>query len=149
LQQWWKRIGRRLGAIVNSSLPVSMPPNEPSLGYEANGISEFGDLVELANGPAVLLSATVGMSDWAPESDWSGDSGRTLGESTLTSAGFDIDPTLNLYGVNAGAPSPPMEAADIGGYIGEARFDAGPEPASVTLAGAGLLGLLPALRRAR
>ena len=86
--------------IAYSSLPVLLPPNVPSLAYEASSVNEFGDLVELANGPAVLQSATVGMSDWALESDY-GSAGE-LGGSTLTAAGFTIPLTLNLYNVGAG-----------------------------------------------
>lgn len=104
------------GAIVYSSLPAPLPPNQPSIGYEASGISEFGDLVQLANGPADLLSATVGMSDWAPESDWSGDIGQTLGGSDITVAGFTVPLTLTLYEVNAGD--------SVGSLIGSYTVDA-------------------------
>jgi hypothetical protein len=110
--------------VAYSSLPVPFPPNEPSFGYEANSINEVGDLVSLANGPAVLLSATLAMSDWAPASDWTAHIGETLGGSTLTSAGFDINLTLNLYYVGPGQSL----GAAIGSYTVDAFIPWRPEP---------------------
>jgi hypothetical protein len=102
--------------IAYSSVPVPLPPNEVSLGYEASSIDEFGDMVALAGGPAVLDSATVAMSDWAPASDWTAHIGETLGGSTLTPAGFDIVLTLSLYNVGAGSA--------VGSTIGSYAVDA-------------------------
>jgi len=86
--------------VVYSSLPAPLPPNQPSIGYEADSIGEFGDLVDLATGPAVLLSATVAMSDWALESDYDSHVGHTFGGSDISLAGFTVPLTLTLYNVN-------------------------------------------------
>jgi hypothetical protein len=85
-------------ATVYSSLPSPLPPNTPSESYEANALSEFGDLVQLASGPAVLQSATIAMSDWAYLSNWTG----SVNGTTITSAGFYEPLTLNLYSAGAG-----------------------------------------------
>ena len=74
-------------------------------------------MVELANGPAVLLSATVAMGDWALEPDHSGSLGGTPGGSQIWAAGFTIPLTLSLYGIGAGDSVGPL----IGSYTLDAR----------------------------
>lgn len=50
---------------VYSNLPAVLPPNLPSLGYEATSTSEFGDHIQLAAGPRKLNTVTITMSNWA------------------------------------------------------------------------------------
>jgi hypothetical protein len=101
-------------SAVYSSLPAPLPPNTPSEGYEAQSLAEFGDLVQLANGPAVLLSATVAMSDWAYESEFSG----SLNGSTITPDGFYVPLTLTLYSVGAGnSVGLPIQAFNLDALI--------------------------------
>jgi len=82
------------GSISYSTLPAVLPPNLPSEGYEANGIAQFGGLVELAgDAPANIVSATLLMSNGAYESNF-----ETVG----TSQGYSELLTLNIYAVEAG-----------------------------------------------
>jgi hypothetical protein len=77
-----------------NTIPSPLPPNLPSLGYQANQTAEFGGLVQLCCGdPHTLNSAVVAMSDWALESSWPG---------VGTASGFTVPLTLNLYNVGAG-----------------------------------------------
>jgi hypothetical protein len=77
--------------VVYSTMPTPVPPNVPSLGYQATQTAEFGQGVDLStSGGATLGSAQVLMSDWALESTY-----ETVG----TSTGFTVPLTLNLYNV--------------------------------------------------
>jgi hypothetical protein len=80
---------------VYSTIPGALPPNLPSLGYQANQTAEFGDLInlDLSSGDTSLSTVTVAMSDWAKKSDW---------PTTGTATGYNVDLTLNLYSVGAG-----------------------------------------------
>ncbi len=54
-----------------SGMPSPMPPNVPSLGYEATSTSELGQGVQLPGGyGAVLSSASILTSNWAMESTY-------------------------------------------------------------------------------
>jgi len=88
------------GVVIYSAIPNPLPPNVPSLGYEATSTSEFGELIQFAGGGSSynLRSATVLMSDWTYESEWASDINGT----TITNAGFYEPITLNLYNVSAG-----------------------------------------------
>lgn len=74
--------------VVYSTMPSPIPPNVPSLGYQATQTAEFGQGVDLSTNGATLGSAQVLMSDWALESTY-----ETVG----TSTGFTVPLTLNLY----------------------------------------------------
>jgi hypothetical protein len=78
--------------LVYNNVPSPLPTNLPSVGYEANSISEFGQGVSLAGGSAVLTTAQIVLSDWALESTY---------EAIGTSTGFYVPLTLNLYDVGA------------------------------------------------
>lgn len=79
--------------IVYNAIPNPLPPNVPSVGFEATSTSEFGDYVHLAGGDRRLNTVTVTMSDWALQSDYPG---------VGTSAGWTHPITLNVYSVAAG-----------------------------------------------
>src|SRR5580658_6972702 len=79
--------------VIYSTVPSPLPPNSPSLGYEATSTQEFGDLIQFSGASLNLSDVTVGMSNWAYESAW-----EPLG----TSTGFNVPLTLNLYNVGAG-----------------------------------------------
>jgi hypothetical protein len=83
--------------IVYNSIPLSLPTNLPSLGYEATSTSEFGDAVTLAGNARALTSATVLMSNWALESSY---------ESVGTSAGYNVSLTFSLYDAGPGGINP-------------------------------------------
>lgn len=88
-------------AILYNSIPSPLPPNVPSLGYQANQTSEFGDLIQFGGTNRVLKQVTLVMSDWAVAADYPafpGSSGPT----------WNHPLTLNLYSVdNSGAnPAP-------------------------------------------
>jgi hypothetical protein len=84
---------------VYNTIPSTLPVNLPSEGYEAASISELGDLIQFAGNDSTytLSSATIVMSDWAPQSDWV----SQINGTTITSTGFYIPLTLNLYSVGA------------------------------------------------
>jgi hypothetical protein len=84
---------------IYDSIPSPLPPNAPSLGYEATSTAEFGGLIQFAGGAASypLQSATVAMSDWTYLSQWS----QAVNGTTVTTQGFFIPLTLNLYDVTA------------------------------------------------
>ncbi|HEX4962500.1 MAG TPA: hypothetical protein VF173_16820 [Thermoanaerobaculia bacterium] len=88
-------------ATIYDSIPAPLPPNVPSLGYQATQTSEFGDLIQFAGTSRILKQVTLVMSDWALASDYPsfpGSSGPT----------WNHPLTLNLYNVdNSGAnPAP-------------------------------------------
>jgi hypothetical protein len=86
--------GLARGSVIYSDLPSLLPPNLPSVGFEAYGFSEFGGMIEFAGDePITIDSATVAMSNWEFESEW---------ETEGTSTGYFIPLTLTLYNVQAG-----------------------------------------------
>jgi hypothetical protein len=100
--------------VLYSNIPDPLPANLPSLGYEATGTAEFGGLIQFAGGSStnVLTSATVGMSNWSYESEWT----SAINGTTVTDNGFYIPLTLNLYAVG---PS-----NSVGALIDTATVDA-------------------------
>src|ERR1017187_2328011 len=78
-------------AVLYSSIPSPLPPNVPSLGYEADSTAEFGGLIQFVGGSRSVSSATVVMSDWALASDYGS-----------TQPGFNQLLTLTIYSVGAG-----------------------------------------------
>jgi hypothetical protein len=84
--------------VVYRNLPGTLPPNVPSLGYQATGVAEFGDLIDFSGSPErYLTSATVLLSNWTYESQWG-----TGGPGYLQSL------QLNIYNVDysSGTPQP-------------------------------------------
>ncbi len=79
---------------IYDNIPSPMPPNVPSLGYQANQVSEFGNLVAFGGTDRQLSSVTVLMSDWALAS--------TYGSLNPT---WDYPLTLNLYNVDNSGPT--------------------------------------------
>jgi hypothetical protein len=82
---------------IYDSIPAPLPPNVPSLGYQATQTSEFGDLIQFGGASRALTQVTLVMSDWALAS--------TYGSSSPT---WNHPISLNLYNVdNSGAnPAP-------------------------------------------
>ena len=86
-------------SVIYDSIPSPLPPNVPSLGYQATETSEFGDLIQFGGASRVLKQVTLVMSDWALASDYPsfpGSSGPT----------WDHPLTLNLYNVDNSGPNP-------------------------------------------
>lgn len=82
------------GAVnVFDSIPAGPTYNLPSLGYQATSTTEFGPSIQLGGTARQLNTVTVGMSDWARESDY-----EPLG----TSTGYNQQLTLNLYNAPSG-----------------------------------------------
>ena len=80
-------------SVIYDSVPAPLPPNVPSLGYQATQSSEFGDLIQFAGTERTLKQVTLAMSDWALASDYPsfpGSSGPTWSHPL----------TLNLYNVD-------------------------------------------------
>jgi hypothetical protein len=76
--------------LIYDSTASILPPNVPSLGYEATSTREFGGMIHLDSAGYSLLNATITMSNWALESTY---------QPPGTSAGFTVALTLNLYEV--------------------------------------------------
>jgi PEP-CTERM motif len=86
------------GATLYDSTPASLPPSVPGQSFGAGSIIEFGELVQLTS-PALLNSATVVFSTWAPHSQF-----LTFGDAS----GYTETLTLNIYDVdNSGATPEP------------------------------------------
>ena len=81
--------------VIYNSIPNPLPPNVPSLGYQANQTAEFGDLISFSGATRTLTTVTVVMSDWARESDFHS-----------PGTGFNFPLTLNLYNVDNSGPNP-------------------------------------------
>jgi hypothetical protein len=93
------------GSLLYDSISGPVPPNVPSLGYQATQTAEFGDLIQFAPGTSrSLWAVTAVMSDWALAS--------TYGS---TEPGWYHPITLNLYGVNgsSGTPQPGLLLATV------------------------------------
>ena len=93
------------GDVIYDSIPTPLPPNKPSLGYQATQSAEFGDHVAFAGTKRNLKSVTVMMSNWALHSTYP----------TLPDAGFTHPITFNIYQVdNSGAvPQPGTRIASL------------------------------------
>lgn len=78
--------------VVYSNITDPLPPNVPSLGYQANSTTEFGGQITLAHG-GPLNWVKVVMSSWALESTY---------QQVGTSTGFDVPLQLTVYGVGPG-----------------------------------------------
>ena len=88
-------------SILYDTIPGPLPPNVPSLGYQATQTSEFGDLIQFDGTSRILNQVTLVMSDWALASDYPSFPGST-------GPTWNHPLTLNLYNVdNSGAnPAP-------------------------------------------
>jgi hypothetical protein len=88
-------------AVIYDSIPGPLPPNVPSLGYQATQTSEFGDLIQFGGANRLLKRVTLVMSDWALAADYPAFPGST-------GPTWNHPLTLNLYNVdNSGAnPAP-------------------------------------------
>ena len=84
---------------IYSSIPAPLPPNVPSLGFEANASSEFGDLIQFTGTSRSLTQVTVVMSDWALAANYPAFPGA--GGPT-----WNHPLTLNLYTVDNSGPNP-------------------------------------------
>ena len=83
-------------AIIYNSIPgPSLPPNVPSLGYQATQSAEFGDLIQFAGAGRSLTTVTLVMSDWALASDW-----------PSFNPSWTHPITLNLFNVDSSGPNP-------------------------------------------
>jgi hypothetical protein len=56
--------------LICNSIPGPLPGNVPSLGFQSNQTSEFGDLIQFDPGNRGLTTVTVVMSDWAQAADY-------------------------------------------------------------------------------
>jgi hypothetical protein len=53
------------GVAIYDSIPAPLPPNVPSVGYQATQTAEFGDLIQFGGNGRTLTQVTLVMSDWA------------------------------------------------------------------------------------
>ncbi len=77
---------------VYDATPSPLPPNVPSLGFQATQTAEFGDHVNLGGTNRALSSVTVTMSTWAVYADYASDA-RYSGNSTSWTHPI----TVNIY----------------------------------------------------
>ncbi|MGH9763637.1 MAG: hypothetical protein ACREDR_42545, partial [Blastocatellia bacterium] len=57
-------------SVAYNSIPGPLPPNVPSLGFQATQTNEFGDLIQFAGSNRSLSTVTLVMSDWALAADF-------------------------------------------------------------------------------
>jgi hypothetical protein len=88
--------------VVYNAIPSPLPPNVPSLGFEATSTAQFGDYVHLGGTARTLNSVTVTMSDWAVYSDYSTDVRYLHNNATWTQP-----ITINVYSNHLGANGAP------------------------------------------
>ena len=94
--------------VAYDSIGTNVPGSVPSQAFQATQTSEFGDLVDLANGPRVLSSMTVEMVSWACQTgDW-----FTNDCATTSGATFNHPLTFSIYTVG-GTPSSPTVGTKI------------------------------------
>lgn len=79
-----------LGEPQFNTTPNPLPPNLPSVGFEATATSEFGDLVRLAGTEHFAESVTVALSSHALRSDFPG----------ASPLGFSHPLTLRIFAVD-------------------------------------------------
>jgi hypothetical protein len=79
--------------VIFDNTPSPLPANIPSLGFQANQTSEFGNEISFAGTSRNLTTVQIIMSDWANQSDWPG-----VGDAT----GYDHPLTLNFYNPGTG-----------------------------------------------
>jgi len=88
------------GVVIYNSTPTPVPPNVPSLGYQATSTAEFGDHIVFGGVDRRADAVTLTMSDWALHSDYP----------SMPAAGFNHPITLNLYAVDHTGPQPALGA---------------------------------------
>ncbi len=88
------------GTTVYKNIPSPLPPNYPSLGFQATSTAEFGDYVILAGSDRRAATATVGMSSWSLRSHYP----------TMPAAGYSHPITLNIYAVDHSGTEPALGA---------------------------------------
>lgn len=92
-----KPVGDRSKDAIFSTMPATLPPSVPSLGFQATQTAEFGDAVTFAPGTGrVLKSVSVLMVSWACESG-----GWSTGDCVTTPGSTFTHPiSLTLYGAD-------------------------------------------------
>ena len=85
--------GSAKAEVIFDNTPASLPNNVPSLGYQANQTSEFGNEISFAGTNRSLANVEIIMSDWANQSDYPG-----VGDAN----GYDQPLTLNFYNPGSG-----------------------------------------------
>ena len=76
--------------VVYSNIPTTLAPNYPSQPYQAQAVSQFGNLLHLGAGGRNLTSVVFTMSTWAYESQY---------QAVGTSPGWLYNFTMNVYAV--------------------------------------------------
>ena len=84
------------GLPIYDAIPNPLPPNLPSLGYQATSTAEFGDYIAFAGTGRTLSSVTVTMSNWALHSTYP----------SMDAAGYMHPITLNIYNVDLTGTTP-------------------------------------------
>ena len=88
-----------VATIVYDATTNPLPPNMPSLGYQATQTAEFGDYIHLAGTNRALKTVTVSMSDWALYADYSSDL-RYMGDSVNWTHPITVNVYSNHLDVN-------------------------------------------------
>lgn len=105
--------GSASAAVIYNSIDSPLPGSYPSLGYEATSTAALGDHVSFAGTERTLTTATVTLTNWACENDftWNGSAwvaNRAGTDACVTTPGsfFTHPITLNLYAVDHTGPNP-------------------------------------------
>lgn len=81
---------------IYNTIPNPLPSNVPSLGFQSDHTTEFGELIQFAGTSRKLSQVTIIMSDWALAADYP----------TYTGPTWTHPITLNLYNVDNSGPNP-------------------------------------------
>ena len=92
------QVSASVGTVVYDSIPTPLPPNVPSLGYQATQTAEFGDNIQLAGANRTAGTVTVTMSNWALYSNYP----------TMNALGYMHPITLNIYTVDHSGTNPAL-----------------------------------------
>ncbi|HEX7139791.1 MAG TPA: IPTL-CTERM sorting domain-containing protein [Vicinamibacterales bacterium] len=85
--------------LIYNSIPSPLPPNVPSVGFDASGYRQFGDHIKFAGTNRTLSNVTLTMSDWADPAlypSFPGAGGPT----------WNWPITLNIFAVDNSGPNP-------------------------------------------
>lgn len=107
--------------VIYNSLPDPAPYNLPSLGYEAESLSEVGNEIVFAGTERQLTTVTIGMSTWSKASDYIDSNGNKLVPSSpvvMDLGGYYHTVTLNIYNAGQnGAVGSLITSKSIDAYI--------------------------------
>jgi hypothetical protein len=103
--------GKVVDPVVYDSIIDPNPGNVPSQSFEANGVAEFGNEINLSGTARVLDNVVVQMSSWACQSgSWTGSPSAC---SSTSGATFSLPITFNVYNVGPASSYGPSTVGNL------------------------------------